>query len=352
MVADLYSEAVASYRAGDYAAASRAMGLLSHYYSDACTPFHTAGPNVRKAYADYHRDYENAVKTVSHLKSDKTLLQLRDRKTVYDVRRKTIASAYVANRQLDTICDSWPAGGISNKTVRAATKVSLSEAVNGLADMIAAVPPGKGLAPQPAKFSTFKPYRRYVAKYKSACSVTRVVDSSGNPMRGVMVNFTWELASGKKTDVDYTDADGYATSWQATGSQPWYKPFHASSRVDTFGATLTSKQTWFMTTPRLEKGKAGFVSSMSNKYPTRGSYVTARAKAVSTSGKPVPNLRVKFVWKHSSQKIVTYATTDSKGIARSKRYIGNVQRGYKVYVVATTQAAGVNRQWTTNFTPK
>lgn len=351
-VTNLYQQALNQYKAGDYAGASKTLGLLSHYYSDACVPFHTENKDVRKEHDLYHDTYELQVKSLASKKTDKVFLQLRERRAVTNVRAKTISSAYVANKQLDPILDNWPSGGIGNSTVRSATKVSLSEAVNGFADIIAAVPTGKGVGPAPYKYSVYESFRRYVAKYGKANTTARVVDSSGRPIRGVKVTFTWEFDAGTRKHVRYTNPDGYVYSWQETGAQSWYRPFDVSAQIATTGSTLNSKDTWLMTTPVLATGEPGFKTTLSNRYPVQNTYVTAKAKATSTSGKPVPNLRVKFVWKHYSRDVVTYATTNSNGNAYSKRNIGNAKSGYKVYVVSYTQAGGHNRRWTTSFIPK
>jgi hypothetical protein len=350
-VANLYSRVLAQYKAGDYKGASHNLGLLSHYYSDAAVPFHTARPSARREYDTLHGPYETAVKTLAREKNHTLFLQLRGRQSFTNVRSKTISTAKTSNKQLDTICDNWSKGGIDNAAVRAATKVALSEAVNGYADIIAAVPGGKGLGPEPASYKVLKPWRRYVGKNKNAWTLAKVVDKNGKPIRGVKVTFKVELAAGTKKHVRYTDSDGYAKCFMNTGDQRYYRPFYSSASIQTASGTLASKRTWFMTTPRLAKGKAGFRNTLSTKRPKQKSYVTAKARAISTKGKPVPNLKVKFLWYHKSGTVVTYAKTNSKGIAKSKRYIGKSKIGYKVVVRAKTQAGSYNRQSTTSFTP-
>jgi hypothetical protein len=354
-VGEHYSEAVRDYQAGDYAAASRAMGLLSHYYSDVCQPLHTVPRGAAGALYDrIHSPYELEVRPLAYLKRQLGMLKARDRRSIADtnVRALTIAAAKVAKGQLSDLAGGYEHGGLDNSSVKAATKVCLSQAVNGLADMIAAVPSGQGQAAAAVSFAAFHAYRHYTARNGHARADARVVNAAGKPVRAVKVTFTWQFASGTRDDIRYTDSDGYAHSVQMTGTQAYFTKFHVTAHTVGAGLTLTSPSTWFVTTPILKSSSAGFVSSVSSSSPRRGTTVTAKAKAVSTSGKAVAGLVVKFIWMHKSGSIVTYATTGSDGVARSSRNIGQCARGYRVNVQAGTQAGGSNRHWTTGFTPR
>lgn len=349
-VGELYTQAVKAHDRGDYVAASQAIGLLSHYYSDITVPFHTKIRESGTIYDELHDPYERAARDYSHLKSDRRMLTTRSRKTATNVRTMTRYAAAAANTKLSTVVSGR--ASFSDPAVRDATRYVLSRAVNDLADMMKSVPSGAGTPPAASGIASFKPYRRYTGKYKYARADARIVDKNGNPLRAMKVIFTWQMASGTQKLARYTDADGWVYCWKPTGSQPYFSKFTATPKLVSAGTTYTDASEWYATTPVLKDGSAGWVHALSNNRPKQYTTVKSKARAISTSGKPVAGLKVKFAWEFKSKTVYTYATTDSYGYARTSKYIGGATKGYRVYVRAYTQAGGNNRRWTSSFIPQ
>ena len=252
-VGELYIEAVKAHDRGDYVAASRAIGLLSHYYSDVTVPFHTYRRDEGTVYDTLHDPYEKAAREYSHDKADKRMLSTRSRKTATNVRTMTRSAAAAANTKLSTIVAGK--GSFANAAVRDATRYCLSRAVNDLADMMKSVPSGAGRPSAATAIPSFKPYRRYTGKGKWARADARIVNSNGNPLRAMKVEFTWQFDGSTRKIARYTDSDGWAYCWTITPTdQPYFKQFTASARVDSGGKTYRTPTTWFVTTPILEDG--------------------------------------------------------------------------------------------------
>ncbi|NTU71180.1 MAG: hypothetical protein HGB10_05105 [Coriobacteriia bacterium] len=348
-VGELYTAAIKAYEAGDTTRASAIMGRLSHYYADVCQPFHTTSPVSTFSYM--HTPYEE-IESLAHLKSQTAMLVPRARRKPTDVRLMTIKSAEVVHAQLPTIVNNWKHGGIGNSQIQAVTRVCLSQAVNGLADMIAAVPSGAGQASAAAEWSEFVTYRQYAGQHRNARIDARVVDAAGNPLRAVKVVFIWQFANGARKDTRFTDSDGRVHSVQDTGSQPLFTQFWVSANTRSAEQTVTSPSRWFVTTPVLRDGLGGFKTTLSNRKPKRNTNVTARARCVSSSGRRVKGLRVRFVWSFPAGDLVEYAYTASDGIARSTVNVGAAPKGKSIYVAASTTAGGVIRRSRLNFYPQ
>lgn len=363
--ADEYGALMVAYQAGDYAEASRLLGVMSHYYTDIAQPFHAKyTPDDAKYTTKYggtrlittiHRDYELAAEDYALKGGGASRLVVRERRSVSDVRTMAVGAAKYARARYGALVPSFAASGkITGGAARDVTDQVFSRAVNDLADIIASVPAGEGLALPPASMrqKMSKPQYYYPRKAQFIRSHVICLDAAGKPMEGVRVWFTWPGANGTtRTYAAYSDAAGLAYNWQNISSAGTLKKLPLTSKVSSSGQVKTNA-TWYMQTPRLATGAAGVKTTLSTTSPRRNTVVRVRTKLVSTTGKPVKNVRVKFTWYHKNKKYTTTAVTDSRGIARSSRNIGSAARGYRVWVKGETYCGGTRRYSRAAFTPR
>lgn len=245
-VSDLYRKAVVAYAAGDMTAASRYLGQLSHCYSDATQPFHVTLAN--SPYRSLHVRYEYAVDDRQNT-STKSLSWITPRPVmpVSDVRQKTIDAAVYARGYFPSLLSSYRASrSVSSGTPLRITKRVMTRSVNDLADIIASIPTGEGVAPSPATV-VMGITRTNPRPNEKVGAWVRIYDANGAPMNAIGVTFTWKLASGTETWLTYTDADGYVSRWQNIGDAPLGRPLSVSIKVTDGGVTTTDTRTFVPT---------------------------------------------------------------------------------------------------------
>jgi hypothetical protein len=135
-VAALYRQAVSELRGGDRIAASRSLGLLSHYLSDTANPLHTdQSPGETKM----HSRYEDALDDqTGSPEADAALLEPHVSMPARDPAALTVQLATDAHANYDALVSGYNASGNSPE-VRAITARSLNAAVGGVADTIAGI---------------------------------------------------------------------------------------------------------------------------------------------------------------------------------------------------------------------
>ncbi len=353
-----------AYEAGDYRTASVRLGVLSHYFSDVAQPFHTV-TDKRTAYPDagdpsieeWHSRYEDVIGWDMYRYSDSgDLVIARDRAPVADVRAATVAVAAYARERYPTLLPalaaSWGRAG-SDPVVRGVTREVMTRSVNDLADIIAGVPRGRGRAARPAtvRRSMLNPRYYYPRIGQNVGLQVTCVDGAGRPIEGARVEYVWPAAGGEVRDVAYTDAAGVALDWQVidTGREMARLPVTATTALGPVSLTCT---TTIMQTPVLADGTAGVRTTLSTSAPRRGDTVRARTVFRDVSGRPVAGLPVTFTWYFKSGAVRMKTLTDATGAARVSRAIGQVTRGYRVYVKAEAFSGGHLRSSRASFVPK
>ena len=132
----LYARAVAAYKAGDRAEASRLTGLIAHYYADVCDPLHTDDSKYEpKIFTKFERSVD-------------WLLRRRGLCTswvAYDGYQRVgesgawaAASAKTAHLSYRSLVDHYRRHGFDSTAVKIA-KQSANRATNGIADLIMSV---------------------------------------------------------------------------------------------------------------------------------------------------------------------------------------------------------------------
>lgn len=364
-VADEYGALIAAYQAGDYREASRLLGVMSHYYSDITQPFHaTYTPDAAKYTTSYggtrlittiHNDYELAAEDYALKGGGDARLAIRERRPVGDVRSSAVAAAKYARARYGTLLPAFARSGkVVGGDARDVTDEVFSRSVNDLADIIAAVPAGEGLALPPASMKQVmsKPAYYFPRQSQYIRSHVLCLDAAGQPMEGVRVWFTWPGANGTtRRYAAYSDSNGLAYNWQNISSAGSLRKLPLTAKVTSSGS-VTENSTWYMQTPRLASGARGVKTTLSTSSPARNSVVKVRTKLVSSTGKPVKNVTVTFSWYHKDKKYTTKAVTDSRGIARSSRNIGAAAKGYQVWVKGEVYCGGSRRYSRAAFTPR
>jgi hypothetical protein len=135
-VAELYGQAVAELKRGDRAAASRTFGLLSHYWSDTCSPLHT---DQTPAEEGMHSEYElDAQQRTDSTGENRAWIAFRGIRSVRDPAKLTRDVATAAHGDYGTLVGEYNNSGYDARVDRV-TQTAMNRAVNGLADMIASV---------------------------------------------------------------------------------------------------------------------------------------------------------------------------------------------------------------------
>ena len=93
-------------------------------------------------------------------------------------------------------------------------------------------------------------------------------------------------------------------------------------------------------------------ASISNSTPAKDSRVTASCKAFDQKGAPISGAKATFSWHYKTTTPVESETTDSIGVARCTRDIGNATSGYYVRITISVSYKGVVLTTGTGFTPQ
>jgi len=349
IVSDLYHKAVVAHDKGDYVAASKYLGTLSHYYTDICQPFHTTVDSNK--YVSLHAEYEYDVDDYQHKTTNVTSwVTPATPVPLTDIRARTIAAAKFARSRYPALRDSFKVSHrVGTGTPNRVTREVQSRAANDLADIIRAIPKGTGQAPLPKRPTVTLTYT-YPRQSQAVGAFVTCVDAAGKPMEGVGVKFTWRLPTGTKTSLMYTEADGKVHAYQNIGKSPLMQVKYFTAYVPASGE-CTSTSRWYKPTKVLDAGSAGFKGWVSNTRPYPGSSLTGYALARDTSGNPVPGLDVTFTWSLDGYSARTKAVTDSNGVARCTRVVENSRSGERAYFKAEVQAGGHNRSSAPSFIP-
>lgn len=135
-VATLYTQAVALYRKGDRAGASRAVGLLSHYYADVCDPLHT---DDSKFESRMHGPFERAVdRSLPSAGSHMSWARYDGYQRVTNASAATVSVAKTTHKSYASLVKEYRRHGYSKSSLALANK-SLGRAANGIADIIMSI---------------------------------------------------------------------------------------------------------------------------------------------------------------------------------------------------------------------
>lgn len=350
MVGELYHKAVVAYRAGDMLTASRHLGTLSHYYADITQPFHTT--NRAAAYNTIHNQYEYAVDDYQHTPTGaNSWVIARSRIPVTDVRAKTVSAALYARSLYPALFTSFRASRrVNTGTPYRVTRLVMSRSANDLADIISSIPDAAGEAPIPATVNMSLSHT-YPRQYQRLGAYVTCTDAAGQPLNAVGVKFVWNLPSGTKTWLTFTDSYGRASRWEGIGAAPLMRNSTVTAYVIASGKVTAVSRT-FMATRIAAAGTAGVSAGMVDRYPAVNTAANIHARILDTTGHAIVGIPVTFTWTLDGRAQSIVARTDAAGIARISRNIGNAPVDQMAIAYAVTQVGGYNRSAAVTFYPK
>lgn len=339
-IVDQYDLAADAYAAGRYTDASRHIGLLSHYYTDILQPYHSHYDGIGKT--SQHSEYEHMVLAVTRDANDRPDWGRTGHTpvTISNIRSEAIAASAFARSKFTALHPLISASGTTfTPAIEAITEPLMRRGVNDLADIIRSVKRGAGRAPLVDRLTASVRWQ-YPARDEDWQHIyTYAYDAAGRPIEGLEVRVT--LPSGR-TDLRYTDATGLAYWSGPPGASPHYVKQTATMRATTDGHTETTT-TWWTTSPVLATGLAGFATSVDQRSPVAGQYVTVRSTLRDTAGRPVPGIPVTWTWEYPGPDVTTTAMTNAQGVASSKRLVTPGTTFERVTIRARTQSGSQNR---------
>jgi hypothetical protein len=348
-VVDHYDAAADAYQAGRYTDASLHIGLLSHYYTDVLQPYHSHYDGIGETAA--HSEYEHMVMNQTRDANDRPDWGQTGHTptTISNIRSEAIAASAYARAAYPSLHALVAAPGTTfTAAIEQKTEPLMRRAVNDLADIIRSIKRGAGRAPHVDRLTASVKWR-YPAQNEDWQHIyTYAYDASGRPIEGLEVRVT--LPSGH-TDLRYTDGAGLAYWSGPPGATPHYASQTVTVRATTDGHT-ESATTWWMTTPTLAAGSAGFSTTVDRPSPIAGQYVTARSTLRDTSGRPVRNVAVTWTWEYPGPDVTTTAVTNAQGVATSKVLITPGTTFERVVIRAKAQSGSQNRNSSSSFQRK
>jgi hypothetical protein len=348
-IVDHYDAAADDYAAGRYTDASREIGLLSHYYTDILQPYHSHYDGIGKT--SQHSEYEHMVMDQTRDASDRPDWGVTGHvpTTIANVRSEAIAAAAYSRARFGGLHALIAASGTTfTPAIELITEPLMRRGVNDLADIIRSIKRGAGRAPLVDRLTASVKWR-YPARNEDWQHIyTYAYDAAGRPIEGLEVRVT--LPSGT-TDLRYTDAAGLAYWSGPPGASPHYVRQNVTVRATTDGHS-ESATTWWMTTPVLATGTAGFATTVDRPVPIAGQYVTVRSTLRDTGGRPVPNVAVTWTWEYPGPDVTTTGTTNAQGVATSRQLITPGTTFDRVIIRAKAQSGSQNRNSSSSFQRK
>jgi hypothetical protein len=357
--AALYRQGVVAREAGDavtadarFREASTEIGLLSHYYTDILQPYHSA-------YAGLNRDgphiaYELLIDEVTHRAADSPGWQSSSRSvaTIANVRTTTIAAAAYSRAMFADLHASFTANqAILSAKVRDITGRLARRGAQDLANIIYSISRSAGESPDVASLRTHVKWVFPAASEPYQGVYVTARDAGGRAIEGLEVTILWPLAGGgTRTARVFTDPSGAAKYVAAVGGGPLLvRRTVTVSATATLPAATRTATTWFMATPRLADGSAGFKTAVRDATVKAGETVFITSRARDTAGRPVKGLLVTWTWRFGTKIVTTSAWTGEDGRARTSRLIRTTTTRSRVTVTAHVQAASSNRYSSTSF---
>ncbi len=136
-VSKYYGQAVTYLAAGNIDGASRALGLLSHYYADINNPLNT--DNI-KTESRMHSRYDSVVdQQLRSVGQNRAWVSYDGYSHVSNASAFTISSARTSHSAYSTLVKEYNRRGYKSSLVQLTTRRSINRATNGLADIIVSI---------------------------------------------------------------------------------------------------------------------------------------------------------------------------------------------------------------------
>ena len=349
-VSEHYTAALDALAAGDTAAATINVALLSHFLSDIGQPYHTA--RVGYGQSSMHVAYETGVKARTRTPeaapgwSDATAPVA----LIANV-RKTAArtAAYSRARYADLHKAFSATGSVDNPTVNRITGEVLRRVASDLANVIWSLDQQTGRSPDVAALNTRLRWIGVRNGDPGERVIADVRDAVGAGIGGAEVAFTWPLPDGtRKLYRTWTNSQGHAELTFPVGKLPMLRRQEVPITA-IVNAERTSRDRWFIPSPRLADGRAGFKTVVNDPTPDVGQTIKVTSLARDIAGRPVPGLLVIWTWDLGSTTIRTSAVTNAEGRAYAYRRITSSVTSGSVQITARVQSYSQNRSSSTAF---
>ncbi len=349
-ISEHYTAALDALAMGDAAAATINVALLSHFLADISQPFHTARAGLGKS--KLHRAYESAVKarTLTVESAPDWADATQAVTAVVDIRKTAAATAAYSRARFADLYRVWKAtGNIDDPIVTQLTGQVLKRAARDLANVIWSLDQGTGRSPDMASFSARV---RWVGARRGAhrqVVLATVKDADGNGIGGAEVQISWPLPDGtRKLYRTWTDKTGLAVRTITVGKLPMLRRQDVPIVAIVNGTTL-ERDRWFIPSPKLDAGRAGFKTVISDATPDVGETIRVTSRARDASGRPVPGLLVTWTWDLGDTTVRTRGITNASGRAYSDRLIDSNLTSGTVSIKAHVQSYSRNRYSYTTF---
>ena len=225
----------------------------------------------------------------------------------------------------------------------------LRRVASDLANVIWSLDQGTGRSPDLAAFSAKLRWIGVRNGDPGERVIADIRDAMGAGIGGAEVAFSWPLSDGtRKLYRTWTNSKGHAELTFPVGKLPMLRRQDVPI-VATVNAKRTTRDRWFIPSPKLADGRAGFKTVVNDPTPDVGQTIRVTSLARDTSGRPVPGLLVVWTWDLGSTSVRTSAVTNSEGRAYSYRKITSSITSGTVPITGRVQSYSQNRSSSTAF---
>jgi hypothetical protein len=361
-----YSAALADYRAGadartrgdetaarsSFTAASREIGLLSHFYADILQPYHSAYAGLNKS--RQHAAYEDLVAPLTRTPGAMPAWHSSSRsvRTIANIRGVVAAAAAYSRGKFPALHAEMKASP-SRLTPRARdiTGSLARRGAQDLANIIWSISRGAGESPDVARLSARIKWVGVAANEDAQAVFVTARDAQGRGIEGLELDISWPLADGSVATVRrWTDPTGYAKYTAPVGGGPLMVRRLATVRATATTPDRTVTTTgWFMATRRLADGRAGFRTVVGDATVAAGETAVVTSVARDRLGRAMPGLLVTWTWKVGTRTFRTRGLTGPDGRATTTYAVTTSTPHSLITVSAHVQAASVNRYSSTSL---
>ncbi len=354
-----YSAALSLYRAGAkarsagdssaastrFTAASREIGLLSHYLTDILQPYHAALAGAHKDTA--HNRYEKLVAPLMRRAGDMPAWHSTSRSVaeIVNIRTTAIAAAAYGRSKFSALHAEITASPTTLTTrARDITGKLARHAAQDLANIIWSISRDAGESPEVSKLTATVKWVGAAAGEPSQAVFVKARDALGRPIEGLEVRISWPLPDGgTRTVLRWTDPKGFAKYHAGIGGGAlMVRRYVTVSATATTAATTKTISPWFMATRRLADGRAGFKTVVQDPTAQAGETAVVKSVARDRKGRPMAGLLVTWTWKDGKKTLKATGLTDGNGRAFTTIPI-RASMSSGLSVSAHVQAASRNR---------
>ena len=269
--------------------------------------------------------------------------------TISNIRKTAASTASYSRARFADLHRAWAAtGNIADPTVTQITGAVLKRAARDLANVIWSLDQGTGRSPDMASLGARLRWIGVRNGDPGQVVYERVEDAAGNGSAVPRSRFRGLPEGRRKEYRTWTNSAGDAERTIAVGKLRMLKRQDVPVVAIVNGATI-GRSRWFIPSPKLDIGRAGFKTVVNDATPNVGQTIRVTALARDTSGRPVAGLQVTWTWDLGRTTVRTTGITNAYGKAYSTRLITSRLTSGTVSIKAHVQAYSLNRYAYTSF---